>query len=56
MNSVLDEVRNEGIEQARVQFAEDMIEHGGFSLELIAELSRLTIDRVKELAAQKALQ
>jgi len=56
MNSVIDEMMEEQAEKMKVQFAEDMISQGGFSIELIAKLSRLTIDRVKELAAQKALQ
>ena len=60
MNSVLDEMRMEAeqkaVDRRNVEMAKDMISQGGFSLELIAKLSRLTIERVQELAAQKALQ
>ena len=55
LEEMTEEAEKRAEERMKVQFANDMIDQGGFTLESIAKLSRLTIDRVRELAAQKAI-
>ena len=55
LEEMTEEAEKRAEERMKVQFANDMIDQGGFTLESIAKLSRLTIDRVRELSAQKAV-
>lgn len=59
MCKVLEEMKQEAInatrEEERLQFANFLIEDGHMPLEKIAKAAQLTIDRVRELAAQKAI-
>lgn len=54
MCEIWDEVRNEGMNKARIEFAQKMIKVGKLSLEEIADYSGLTLDKVRELAGDKS--
>ena len=55
MSGVLEEMRNEAIEEDRIEIAKEMLKDGTLSLEQIAKYSRLAIERVKELATPMAI-
>ena len=60
MCKVMEDMRNESaktaVEKRNIEIALDMIRDGKLSLEQIAQYSRLAIDRVRELAAPKAVR
>ena len=53
MCEIWDEVRNEGINKARIENAVKLLENGKLTLEEIAECSGLSLDKVRELAGNK---
>ena len=55
MCKVMEDMRNEAVEKDRIQNAIEMLKDG-LSIEKVAQYSRLAIDRVKELAAPKAVR
>ena len=60
MCKVMEDMRNESaktaVEKRNIEIALDLIRDGKLSLEQIAQYSRLAIDRVRELAAPKAVR
>ena len=54
MCDILDEMRNEAIEKDRIANAKRMIDSDKLSLDEIAEFSGLSIEKVRELAANKS--
>ena len=54
MCEIWDEVRNEGINKARIENAKAMIRIGKLSIEEIAECSGLSVEKVRELAGNKS--
>ena len=59
MCKVLEEMKDEAEKRAeermKVQFANFLLDDGEMPIEKIAKVARLTIDRVRELAAQKTV-
>ena len=55
MNSVLDEVRNEGALLERIKIAKNLLQKGKLSLEEIAETVKLSLEKIKELAKQNSV-
>ena len=53
MCEIWDEIRNEGINKARIENAKAMLESGKLSMEDIATFSGLPIEKVRELAGNK---
>ena len=54
MCDILDEMRNEAAEKARIENAKKMIEIGKLSIDEIAICSGLSIEKVRELAGNKS--
>ena len=54
MCKVMEDMRNEAVEKDRIQNAIEMLKDG-LSIEKVAQYSRLAVERVKELAAPKAV-
>ena len=50
MCKAMEEMRNEAAEKERVQIAIDMIKDGQLSFEKIALYTKLTVEKIKELA------
>ena len=55
MCKVMEDMRNEAVEKDRIQNAIEMLKDG-LSIEKVAKYSQLAIERVKELAAPKAVR
>ena len=55
MCKVMEEMRNEAVEKDRIHNAIEMLKDG-LSVEKVAKYSRLTIERVKQLAMLRAVQ
>ena len=54
MCDIWEEVRNEAVLKARIEFVQSLLEEGTLSLEKIAECSGLSIEKVRELAGNKS--
>ena len=54
MSSVLDEMKNEAIERANEKTALKLLQFDKLTVEEIADSTGLTVERVRELAAQKS--
>jgi predicted HTH domain antitoxin len=53
MCKVLEDMRNEAAEQRSIVMVIKMLKNGKLSIEEIAEISGLTIEKVNELASEK---
>ena len=50
MCEIWEEIRNEGIMEGKIELATNLIKDGAYSLEKIAELTGISIDKIRELA------
>ena len=55
MCKAMEDMRNEAVERDRIENALSLIQEGKLTLEEIAKYSRLALEKVRELAALKAV-